>query len=140
MPLSSAGGAAGGAAAAAAAIARMKRQEEEEMTPYGPGDLSEYEFKIIRSTTGAFGKPERLKEILAEEGQAGWELVEKFDTQRVRLKRQVAWRDKDATLGWDPYRTTIGLSEGKLVGVILLIVFGSLFAVAGLIAVLVKQG
>lgn len=126
--------------AAAAAIARMKRQEEEEMTPYGSGDLADYEFKIIRNNMHAFNKPERFKEILAEEAQAGWELVEKFDGQRVRLKRKLSWRDKDAVLGWDPYRTTIGISDTNMVFLILGCVFGGLIAVFGLVALIVTRG
>jgi hypothetical protein len=102
------------AAAAAARAAEVRRQEEEEMTAYGPNDLEQYEFKIIRSATGAFKDPAKLRTVLEEEAKAGWELVEKFDNSRVRLKRALEWRDKDRALMQDPYRTTIGISEGKL--------------------------
>ena len=58
------------------------------MTPYQPQDLNDgWEFKILRSLTGAFGKPEKLREFLDEEAKAGWVLVEKFDNNRIRLKR-----------------------------------------------------
>jgi hypothetical protein len=104
-----------GAASAAAAAARARQAEEEEMTSYHPQDLGQYEFKIIRSATGAFRNRERLEAILAEEARAGWELVEKFDSQRVRLKRLTTWRGKDANLvGQDPYRTSVGTSEAQL--------------------------
>lgn len=100
--------------AAAAAAARRKREEEETMTSYTQTDLIEsWEFKILRSITGAFGKPERLRQALEEEARAGWVLVEKFDNQRVRLKRPASARAGDAALGVDPYRTSYGLSEGK---------------------------
>jgi hypothetical protein len=109
-------GAAGAAAAAAAAAAALRmRQEEEELTSYGPQDLSEgWEFKILRSSTSAFKNPERLKSVLAEEAAAGWTLVEKFDNGRIRLKRPVSARAGDHALGFDPYRTSIGMTDGKL--------------------------
>lgn len=60
------------------------------MTGYTGTDLSEgWEFKILRSATGAFRKPNLLRQILDEESRAGWVLVEKFDSQRIRLKRPV---------------------------------------------------
>ena len=63
------------------------------MTPYQDQDLSgDWEFKILRSVTGAFGKPEKLKEALDQEAKAGWVLVEKFDNGRIRLKRPASAR------------------------------------------------
>jgi hypothetical protein len=96
---------------------RREKKEEEEMTRYNGDDLEEgWEFKIVRSVTGAFGKPEGLARMLDEEAQGGWELVEKFDDNRVRLKRPAAARRGDLGLpaGYDPYRTTYGLTEGGL--------------------------
>ncbi|MCI0588042.1 MAG: hypothetical protein L0323_14515 [Planctomycetes bacterium] len=106
-------GAAGGAAAAAA---RRRQQDEEEfMTDYAPRDLAEgWEFKILRSVTGTFRNPSRLREYLDEEAKAGWTLVEKFDNGRIRLKRPASARSSDAGLPFDPYRTTVGISEGRL--------------------------
>src|SRR5262249_54877230 len=71
------GGAPRGPAAAAAAAAQRRREEEEEhMTPYTPRDLTEnWEFKILRSATGAFKDPAVMQRYLAEEAQAGWTLV-----------------------------------------------------------------
>src|SRR5437762_4775739 len=84
------------------------------MTPYHPQDLTgDWEFKILRSMTGAFGRPEKLKAILEEEAKAGWILIEKFDNGRIRLKRPASARGGDAALGFDPYRTYAGISEGK---------------------------
>ena len=54
------------------------------------------------------------------------ELVEKFDNNRIRFKRKIERRNRDQTLGFDPYRTTVGLGEGGLV-----------FIIVGLIAVAV---
>ena len=103
-------------AAAAAAAARRRREEEEEhMTPYMPRDLAEnWEFKILRSATGAFKDPAVMQRYLAEESQAGWTLVEKFDNSRIRLKRPAAARQQDAQCAFDPYRTRVGMSEGGL--------------------------
>jgi hypothetical protein len=114
-------------AAAAAARARRQRQEEEEMTPYTRQDLSEnWGFKIIRSSTGAFKYPVTMRAVLEEEGRAGWVLVEKFDNGRMRLKRPHDARSADAGLGFDPYRTHVGVSEGALVAIIIASVVGGL--------------
>ena len=106
------------------------------MTGYTSADLAEgWEFKILRSATGAFKKPDMLRRILEEEGRAGWVMVEKFDSQRVRLKRPAAAKSDDASLGFDPYRTTVGISETRMALIIigcviafLAIVFGIIFA------------
>lgn len=105
----------GGGRHAAAARAK-KQEEEEEMTPYSAEDsLANWEFKIIRSGTGAFGHPEKLRKALEEEARAGWELLEKFDDNRVRLRRPVTARNDDFSLDFDPYRTWIGVSESGMV-------------------------
>jgi len=112
----------GGAAAAAAAAARRRRErEEEEMTSYAPEELaSGWEFKIVRSATGAFKRTEFLQRVLEEEKRAGWTLVEEFDNSRVRLKRPVSARASDGGSGIDAYRSHVGISElalGLRVGV-----------------------
>ena len=103
----------GGVIAAAAAKKRrqMLRAEEENMTQYTQDDLrDDWEFKIIRSDTGAFRKPEVLERLIEEEAQAGWVMLEKFDDTRVRFKRPRSARASDAFLpdGVDPYRTQYG--------------------------------
>lgn len=101
-----------GAAAGGAARRRREQKEEDEMTRYSQTDLIEgWEFKILRSATGAFGKPEYLRMALEAEARAGWVLVEKFDNRRVRVKRPASARSGDAALGCDPYRTAYGMSE-----------------------------
>jgi len=128
-----AGGAAAGGAAAAAAAALAAQQEEEEMTPYGAKELAEdWEFKILRSATNRFRDPIWLNAILQEEARAGWKLVEKFDDGRVRLKRPTGARGRDASLGFDPYRTWVGMSQQRLAGVIVFSIFGGL-ALIGII-------
>ncbi len=124
-------------AAAAAAAERKRRIEEEEMTTYTPQDLSgEWEFKILRSMTGAFKNPQRLKEILEQERQAGWEFVEKFDNDRIRLKRPASARIEDASRSIDPYRSYVGPSEGQFAFMIVAGVIG-VIAVFGLIVAVV---
>ncbi len=109
------------------------------MTPYTPQDLNEgWEFKILRSVTKAFKRPEFLRQTLEEEARAGWELVEKFDNERIRLKRPTSARTKDAGLGFDPYRSHVGMTEGTQVAIILAVVFGVL-ALFILVAVLIAK-
>lgn len=120
------------AIAAAAAAAKM-RKEEESMTNYTGDDLNGWEFKIMRSSTAYFKKPENLQKVIREEAQAGWEMVEKFDNNRVRFKRRTDMRGSDSMLGIDAYRTSVGIGEGKLVALI----FGILALVGGLIFALV---
>ena len=106
-------------AAVAAAERRRKRNlEEEQMTAYRKDDLEQsWEFKILRSATAQFRKPDILNIVLAEESRAGWELLEKFDNERLRFKRPIAGRKGDVNLaaGIDPYRTQYGISESGLV-------------------------
>jgi hypothetical protein len=117
----------GAGAAAAAAAAEMQRQEEEEMTPYTPKDLAEdWEFKILRSNFAAFRNQEKLRAVLDDEKRAGWVLVEKFDDQRIRLKRPAGTKviQGDFADGYDPYRTTVGMSQGLIVLIILGVALG----------------
>jgi len=102
------------AAAAAARRRREQQQEEEQMTGYSKEEVEGWEFKIVRSATRKFKNPETVREVCAEEAKAGWELLEKFDNQRIRFKRRVDNRTGDAHLRTDPYRTQIGMSEDKL--------------------------
>jgi hypothetical protein len=111
-------GAAGAGAAAAAERERQMREEEEELTPYSPTDLAQdWEFKIVRSCTGGFRKPEFLQRVLDDEARAGWVLVEKFDNTRIRLKRTALARERDGKLDFDPYRTDAGPSQVMIAAV-----------------------
>lgn len=130
---------AGGAGAAAAAAIRRQHEEEESMTGYTAADLAEgWEFKILRSATGAFRNPQRLKEALEQEARSGWVLVEKFDSSRIRLKRPASARARDTATGPDAYGTTFGMHPGLMVAAIIGTVVALLAAVA-LIAVLMKR-
>jgi len=84
-----------------------RRKEEESMT-YNADDLNGWEFKIVRSATGAFRKQEIIQQLCREESRAGWEMLEKFDNSRIRFKRRVDRRASDQSLGFDPYRTNYG--------------------------------
>ncbi|MGE5654480.1 MAG: hypothetical protein ACM3ZQ_09525, partial [Bacillota bacterium] len=109
--------AAGAAAASAAAAARRakEREEEEHLTMYNNDDLNqEWEFKIVRSSVGAFKNPDKLRQLMMEESQAGWTFLEKFDDNRVRFRRPRSAAQSDSLAGFDPYRTNFGMSEGML--------------------------
>jgi hypothetical protein len=133
---------AGGAAAAAAAAQRRRQmlaeEEEEDMTQYTPGDLSnDWEFKIVRSATGAFRNPKALNKLIAEEAQAGWVMLEKFDDSRIRFKRPRSARVKDTYLpaGVDPYRTHYGASIAQPVVISLILgILLVLFLALGVLA------
>ena len=125
---------AGAAAAAAAARLRALHEEEERLAAYSPDDLAKgWEFKIVRANTAAFRKPEVMQQVCAEEARSGWELVEKFDDARLRFKRPTAARNIPSPAGIDPYRTTYGISQGKLTAIILAITFGSIILVSAVI-------
>jgi hypothetical protein len=107
----------GTVAATTAAVQQEKRrrlklaEEEENMTDYTHDDLAgDWEFKIVRSDSGAFRKPEVLRELVEQEAQAGWIMLEKFDDNRVRFKRPRSAQAKDPFLPAevDPYRTLHG--------------------------------
>jgi hypothetical protein len=109
-------------AVAAGAAQQQQGQEEEEMTKYSDAELAGgWEFKIIRSNTGTFRKREVMERVCEEESMAGWVLVEKFDSRRLRFKRPASARAHDANLSFDPYRTHYGASAGTLAVWILIV-------------------
>lgn len=106
------------------------------MTSYSPQDLAQgFEFKFLRASTRVFRRPEVLRRVLEEEGQAGWVLVEKFDDQRLRFKRPVSERGGDGTRTLDAYRSVYGMSEGKLAAIILGSIFGTMALVLLIVAI-----
>lgn len=108
------------------------------MSGYTPDELaSGVEFKILRSATSAFGRPEFLRQVLDEEKDAGWTLVEKFDNSRIRLKRPASARTAGTSSRLDPYRSYVGMSETGLalrivatVLIVLAVVIGTIAAFA----------
>ena len=95
--------------ATGAVAARHKQQLEEEeqrMTSYEPRELAEdWEFKILRSMTGAFKNPHKMREVLDEEEQLG---------PRVLLEQAPA--DFAEDVGNDrriqPEQESLGIVEG----------------------------
>ena len=128
-----------GAAAAAAAKRRQNDEEEIEVTPMNTDSSGQFEYKIIRSVTKAFRTPAFFQQTLQEEAQAGWQLVEKLDDGRVRLRRSIECRSNDTHLTQDPYRTNVGMGEVQLVFVILGSVIGTLLLIGLVVAFLVKR-
>jgi hypothetical protein len=122
----------------AATTIPLVRQEEEEMSAYSQRDLAEdWEFKILRSTTGVFRDPVRLRAILEEEARAGWSMVEKFDNGRVRLKRPASARDADAMLGFDPYRSFVGVMPARFVFLLVFSILGGVALVLSVVLTIV---
>lgn len=127
-----------GATAAAAAAQRqqmMFAEEEEDMTRYTQDDLdNNWEFKIVRSDSAAFRKPEVLRQVIEEEARAGWVMLEKFDDSRVRFKRPRSARTRDALLppGTDPYRTQYGISSTRMGLMVVALMLLALLAFAAL--------
>ena len=124
--------------AAHAAVERKKKlnREEEEMTGYRREELEQgWEFKIVRSASGVFKDPLALSRTVEEERLGSWDLLDKFDNERLRFRRPVAARERDGNLplGYNPYRTQIGVSEGALVLFAMLIIASVVAAIAGLI-------
>jgi hypothetical protein len=114
---STAAAAAGGAAAAAKHRQMMFAEEEEDMAKYTQEGLNnDWEFKIVRSDSGAFRKMGILQKLIEEEARAGWVMLEKFDDSRVRFKRPRRARTRDALLppDVDPYRTQYGISSTRI--------------------------
>jgi hypothetical protein len=130
---------AAGAIAAAAAAAARRRKEEESMAVYTPTDLADgWEFKILRSATRLFRDPARMRAALDEEARAGWTFLEKFDDQRLRLKRPASAKAGDSALDFDPYRTQIGISDVRLGLTIMVCVLGGVAAVLAIIILLTR--
>src|SRR5262245_59089244 len=109
------------------------------MLTYTREDLAgDWEFKILRSATGLFGKPERLQQALTEEGRAGWVLLEKLDDYRVRLKRPASARASDATRLSDPYATTFGPAVPHVEMVLLGMLAALLLAFLGYVFIIAR--
>ena len=95
---------------AAQQMRRMRlQQEEEELNIHMEGTMSEHwEYKIVRSTTKAFKKRQNLAKALERESLGGWELFEKLDDGRLRLRRPISERTKRSTPRTHPTRLSGG--------------------------------
>ena len=122
-------------AATASRQATLLAEEENDMAKYAQHDLDgDWEFKIVRSDSGAFRRPEILSRLAEEEAQAGWVLLEKFDDNQVRFKRPRSARARDPYLadGVDPYRARYGFPATRyaallgMLGALVLLLLGAL--------------
>lgn len=129
----------GAAVAMAAQQQQRQREEEEEVTPVETEGPTSYEYKILRSASGAFKTREKMKAALEEEARAGWELYELLDTSRLRLRRSVACRARDDGLTQDPYRTRVGASDGAIALRIVLVTLLVIGLVLAAVLVVVKR-
>ena len=60
---------------------RRREQEEEATTGYSAQELADgWEFKIVRSATSGFKRPDFLTQVLEEERRAGWTLLRSSTT------------------------------------------------------------
>ena len=75
------------------------------------------EFKILQAQTPLFNSPDKLREVLEEEARAGWDLLEKEDNYRIKLQRDTSYREADANLDFDAYRSSVGVSSVVTYGV-----------------------
>ena len=98
------------------------------MTQYSAQDLEGFEFKIVRSITGRFSNYDAVQKLCAEEARAGWEMVEKFDNDRIRFKRRIERRNQDKSLDFDPYRTRVGITELGIAATIIGIIAAAVVA------------
>lgn len=74
------------------------------------------EYKVITSNTPAFGNPQKLKQLLAEEAEAGWDLEELIDASKLKLGRDKSQRAQDASRKIDPYRISVGMNNALYLG------------------------
>jgi len=105
------------------------------MTPYSAADLQGWEFKILRTAGREFRDPRRFEAALLVEAEAGWELVEKFDDYRIRLKRRTEMREKDSLLDRDPYRTWAGTTPGRVAAIVIGVCVAALAAILAIVFV-----
>jgi len=98
-----------------AAALQQRMEEEEEMSGAEMHVTGEWEFKILR---GCF-TGERMRRALEQEQEFGWELHEKLDDWRLRLRRKVEQRLVDARREGDPYRSHASYGNAAAVACIM---------------------
>lgn len=128
-------GAAGAAAAAAAAKRReeLRIEEEQETAPMSTDDG--YEYKILRSNWSSFKSPATLRTVLEYEAQAGWDLFEKLDNSRLRLRRPIQCREQDAERSQDPYRIWVGPSDNATAALVIAAIVTAVAIMLGMMAI-----
>ena len=93
-----------------------------------------YEYKILRSGWTTFRNPARLRSILEYEAESGWDLFEKLDDQRLRLRRPITCRQEDALRPHDAYRIWVGPAENAAAAIIVLAIFAAIAIMLGIMA------
>lgn len=92
------------------------------------------EYKVINSNTPMFANTAKLKKVLDEEAQAGWDLEEKLDNNKIRVSRDKSARDNDENCPIDPYRSEVGVNNTIYLGgaavVTILVIYGIIKAAA----------
>lgn len=116
---------------AAVAAAKKRREEDEQemalielLRQDHPGHR--YEYKVLRSGRGAFSRAAQRSRYLMEESQAGWEMVEKLDENRLVLRRERTMRESDIFLpsGVDPYRSEVDSNRPLVIGLVMAMILG----------------
>lgn len=87
------------------------------------------EYKVITSNTPAFHNPVKLKQILAEEAQAGWDLEELIDGNKIRVSRDKSNRSGDGSRSIDPYRINVGMNQALYLGIAAIITILVIWAI-----------
>jgi hypothetical protein len=75
------------------------------------------EYKVITSNTPIFHNSARLKQILAEEAQAGWDLHRLIDPYKIMVSRDKSQRSSDGSRSLDPYRIKVGMNQVVYLGI-----------------------
>ncbi|MDC0598556.1 hypothetical protein OAP18_01740 [Gammaproteobacteria bacterium] len=87
------------------------------------------EYKIITSNTPAFRNKAKMQQILGEEAQAGWDLVEKLDNYKLRVMRDTSARANDANCSIDPYRTDVGMNNALYLSIAAVVTVVVIYAI-----------
>jgi hypothetical protein len=87
------------------------------------------EYKVITSNTPAFMNQQKLKETLAEEAAAGWDLEEVIDANKIRVGRDKGARANDANCKLNPYRIHVGMNSALYLGIAAVITIVVIYAI-----------
>jgi hypothetical protein len=87
------------------------------------------EYKVITSNTPMFLNTAKLKQLLAEEAQAGWDLEELIDSSKIKVSRDKSHRSGDGSRSLDPYRISVGMNQVAYFGVAAIITIVVIWAI-----------
>jgi len=91
--------------------------------------MMELEYKVVQSTTPLFATSKKIDEVMTEEAQAGWQLVEKYDNYKMRLQRDISHRANDKNLGFDAYRSQMGVNNAIVYGITTVVTLGVVYLI-----------